>query len=172
MSRFGIRRRQDRSRSRPGSARRRQDGLHAVRTREQRLCCGSTLPPDRPSLSASIVWRRMGWQTHLGSVDPFAGARRSGKSILRRHLRVWALSILQESWPQRRDLHSIAPDATRSVACCYSGPSSRLHHLGSTATAAFTQAMTATREVGTHRRFATACLCRQSRWMTPSRRVC
>src|SRR5262249_10331646 len=106
-------------------------GLHAVRTREQRLCCGSTLPPDRPSLSASIVWRCMGWQTHLGSVDPFAGARRSGESILRRHLRVWPLSILQEDRPQRRDLHSIAPDATRSVACCYSGPPSRLHHLGS-----------------------------------------
>src|SRR6516165_3541316 len=51
------------------------------------------------SLSASIVRRCMGWQTHLGSVDPFAGARRSGESILRRHLRVWPLSILQEDRP-------------------------------------------------------------------------
>src|SRR6516165_4136674 len=98
---------------------------------KQRLCCGSPLPPNRPSLSASIVRRCMGWQTHLGSVDPFAGARRSGESILRRHLRVWPLSILQEDRPHRRDLHSIAPDATRSVACCYSGPPFRLHHLGS-----------------------------------------
>src|SRR6516164_2461762 len=53
----------------------------------------------------------------LVTQDPFAGARHSGKSILRRHLRVWSLSILQEDRPQRRDLHSIAPDATRSVAC-------------------------------------------------------
>src|SRR5215831_9434382 len=83
------------------------------------------------SLSASLVRRCVGWQTHLGSVDPFTGDRRSGESILRRHLRVWSVSILQEDRPHRRDLYSIAPDATGSVACCYSGPPSGLHHLGS-----------------------------------------
>ena len=66
-----------------------------------------------------------------GSVDPSTGDRRSCESILRRHLRVWSVSILQEDRPHWRDLYSIAPDATRSVACCYSGPPSGLHHLGS-----------------------------------------
>jgi hypothetical protein len=47
------------------------------------------------------------------------------------HLRVWSVSILQEDRPHWRDLYSIAPDATRSVACCYSEPPSGLHHLGS-----------------------------------------
>ena len=110
-----------------------QGAVRAVFTlfEEQCLCCGSTLPPDRPSLSASIVWRCVGWQAHLGSIDPFAGDRRSGEPILRRHLRVWPLPIVQEDRPHRRDLYSIAPDATRSVACCDSGSSSGLHHLGS-----------------------------------------
>src|SRR5439155_26636475 len=30
-----------------------------------------------------------------------------------------------------RDLYSISPNATRTVACCYSRPPSGLHHLGS-----------------------------------------
>src|ERR1700752_3453089 len=101
--------------------------LRAVRTREQRLRCGSTLPPDRSSLSTSIVWRCVGWQTHLGSADPFTGDRRSGESILRRHLRVWSVSILQEDRPHRRDLYSIAQDATGPVACCYSKSSSGVY---------------------------------------------
>src|SRR5258707_150665 len=102
-----------------------------VRAREQCLRCGSTLPPDRSSLSASIVRRCVGWQTHLGSVDPFTGDRRSCESILRRHLRVWPVSILQEDRPHWRDLYSIAPDAKRSGACCFSEPPSGLFHLGS-----------------------------------------
>ena len=76
-----------------------QGGLHAVRAGEQRLRCGSTLPSARTSLSASVIRRCLGWQAYLGSVDPFAGYRRSCQSILRRRLRIWSLSILQKIGP-------------------------------------------------------------------------
>jgi len=69
-----------------------------------------------------LIWGRL---THSRVLGVLANPSYAG------HLRVWPLSILQEDRPQRRDLHSIAPDAIRSVACCYSGPPSRLHHLGS-----------------------------------------
>ena len=59
-----------------------------------RLCRGPALPGARTSLSTSLVWRRMGWQTALGSTDPFARARYPGESILRRHLRVRAIPSL------------------------------------------------------------------------------
>jgi DNA invertase Pin-like site-specific DNA recombinase len=55
---------------------------------------GSALPGARSSLSAPAVWRCLGWQAHLGSADPFAGARYPCQSILRRHLCVRAPPIL------------------------------------------------------------------------------
>jgi Site-specific recombinases, DNA invertase Pin homologs len=64
------------------------------------------------SLSASVVWRCLGWQTALGSTDPFAGTRYPGESILRRHLRVRAIPSLQADWADRRDPHSVPPHAT------------------------------------------------------------
>ena len=66
----------------------------------------------RSSLSASVVWRCLGWQTALGSTDPFAGTRYPGESILRRHLRVRAIPSLQTDWADRRDPHSVPPHAT------------------------------------------------------------
>src|SRR6202007_1088223 len=62
---------------------------------------------NRPSLSASVVWRCLGWQTVLGSTDPFAGPRYPGKSMLRRHLRVRAIPSLQADWVDRRDPHAV-----------------------------------------------------------------
>ena len=80
---------------------------------EQRLRRGAALPGARPSLSASVVRRCLGWQTALGSTDPFAGARPPGESILRRHLRVRAIPILQADWADRRDPHSVPPRCHR-----------------------------------------------------------
>jgi len=60
----------------------------------QRLWRGSALPGARSSLSAPAVWRCLGWQAHLGSADPFAGARYPCQSILRRHLCVRAPPVL------------------------------------------------------------------------------
>src|SRR5712671_561959 len=69
-------------------------GAKLNRAQKGELRCGATLRPTRPSLSTSVIRRCLGWQAHMGSVDPFTGDRRSGESILRRHLRVWSVSIL------------------------------------------------------------------------------
>src|SRR5262249_43797282 len=46
------------------------------------------------SLSTPRLRRRLGWQAHLGSSNPFTGDRRSCQPLLRRHLRLWALPIV------------------------------------------------------------------------------
>ena len=99
-----------------------------------RLSTGARSTPPSPAVRNHRIAVRLAVESvsALNRIPhPFAGDRRSGEPILRRHLRVWPLPIVQEDRPHRRDLYSNAPDATRSVACCDSGSSSGLHHLES-----------------------------------------
>src|SRR6266700_5856799 len=63
-------------------ARRRSYRLRTVQAGEYRLRRGPALPESRPSLSASVVRRCLGWQAALGSTDPFPSAWYLGEAVL------------------------------------------------------------------------------------------
>src|SRR5579864_6243354 len=104
--------------------------LNCSNGRAARTACPA-LPGVGSSLPASILRRRLGWQTALGTTDPFAGARYPGESILCRHLGVRPTPSLQADCTDRRDPHPVAPDAAGRVARRHSGSPSGVYHLGS-----------------------------------------
>ena len=69
-----------------------------------------------------LIWGRL---THSRVIGVLANPSYAGTYVFGRY------QSCKTNRPHRRDLYSIAPDATRSVACCYSGPPSGLYHLGS-----------------------------------------
>ncbi len=112
--RLRLGRRQDRARSRPGSAGRSAHRVRVVRGGRDRVRRRATLSRPRPAVSAPCVRRCLERQADLGPTHAFARARPAGQSELRRCLRVRSLSSAQAGHADRRDQHGIASgDAKR-----------------------------------------------------------
>lgn len=68
------------------------------------------------TLSAALLWWRVGWEAHMGTADPLPRDQHPAQSLLCRRLRLRTLSICQRDRARWRDHHPVAPRAAGGLA--------------------------------------------------------